>query len=66
MKVYVVIKCYHHGPEAECLGVYRDKDDAIEAIETDDEAWDDDFRSVEEDYWGSAEAQATIEEHEVG
>ena len=66
MKVYVVTKCFFHGLEATCLGVFRKKKDAIEAIESDDEIWNDDFRAEEEEFWGSEEASATIEEHEVG
>jgi len=65
MKLYVVIKCFSQGAEATCLGVFRKKRDAIEAIESDEEPWDDDFRGVDEDFWGSAECSATIEEHEV-
>jgi len=65
MKVYVVTKVFFQGPEATCLGVFRKKRDAVEAIEADDEVWDDDLRAVEEDLWGSSDASATIEEHEI-
>lgn len=65
MTYFVAIKVYARGPEATCLGVFRNKDDAIEAIESDDEYWDPEFRVEDEDWWASTEASATIEEHEI-
>lgn len=64
MKVYLPIKVYFRGPEAVCLGVYRDKDDAIEAIES-DETWNDEFRVEGEDFWGNEECSIEIETHEI-
>jgi len=64
-KVYVVTKLYSRGPEAECIGVFRRKRDAIETIESDEEEWDDDLRCVDEDFWGNAECSMQIEEVEI-
>jgi len=65
MRVYVAFKWWWGGDTGStCLGVYRSKDDAIEAIES-DETWNDDFRVPGEDFWGNEEFSATIEEHEV-
>lgn len=63
-KLYVALKVHYRGPEATCLGVFKHKRDAVEAIESDEE-WNDDFRDKEDDYWANEECSATIEEHEV-
>lgn len=62
---YVVVKVFFQGPEATCLGVFRSKRDAVEAIEADEEVWNEEFRIVDEDFWGSEEASAIIEEREI-
>lgn len=64
MKLYVVVKCYYDGPEAACLGAFKRKRDAIEAIESDEE-WNEDFRDREENLWANDECCAKIEEIEV-
>jgi hypothetical protein len=65
VKFYVVIKLYSHGPEAECLGLFRSYEDAVEAVESDDEIWNPDMRSEEENFWANEEVSCQIEEHEV-
>jgi hypothetical protein len=64
MKCFVVVKVHREGPEATCLGVFRRKKDAVEAIENDEE-WHDDFRDEDEDFWGNEECSVMIEEHEI-
>lgn len=64
MKCYVVVKLHFSSPEATCLGVFRRKKDAIEAVRNDEE-WDSDLRDKDNDYWANDECSATIEEHEI-
>ena len=59
--VYVAIKMYTKFPEVTCLGVFRNKKAAVNAIENDPELWLNKLRAEEEDVWGSDNAVAVIE-----